>query len=177
MANFVYIATSVDGFIADRNGDISWLDELPVPEGEDMGYEGFMARIDALLMGRKTYEKVLSFGIEWPYAKKVFVLSSTLTQVDAGLEGRVEIIQGQPEDVTSRLARQGYKNLYIDGGKVIQGFLAANLIDEMIITRVPIVLGSGIPLFDGSSEVSLRLEHRSTEVYGNEYVKSHYVRR
>jgi dihydrofolate reductase len=172
--NYVYIATSIDGYIATGDGGIEWLHELPNPNNSDYGYSDFIKNIDALLMGRNTFEKVLSFD-DWPYDNKVFVLSSTLTEVPSELIGKVEFISGTPTEILSRVNSNGFTNLYIDGGLVIQSFLSEDLIDELIVTRIPILLGSGIPLF-GDLVKPLKFTHNTTEVYGNALVKSHYTR-
>lgn len=150
MANYVYIATSIDGFIADENGGLDWLNSVPNPDGSDFGFAEFINSIDAIVMGRRTYETVLQFDGHWPYSKKVFVLSSTFKSVPLDLQDKVEVIKGTPGDITNQLNGLGYHNLYIDGGMTIQGFLAEGLIDEMIITRVSVLLGRGIPLFGES---------------------------
>ena len=172
MANIVYIATSLDGFIAKKNGSIDWLNEIPNPDGSDYGFGDFMNNIDAIVMGRRTFELVLTFN-EWPYKKPVFVLSRTLQKVNADLVGKAEIINGNPDSVVSLLNSRNYKNLYIDGGITIQRFLRNELIDEIIITRIPILLGSGIPLFQELAKEQ-KFEHTKTEVYNNAIVKSHY---
>ena len=163
--NYIYIAASIDGYIATCDGGIDWLHELPNPNNIDYGYSEFMKNIDALVMGRNTYEKVRTFG-EWPYEKKVFVLSSMLTEVPDELIGKIEFISGQLKIIISNINLQGFKNLYIDGDLVIQSFLAEDLIDELIINRIPILLGGGIPLFRELSE-SLKFVHRNTEVYAH----------
>ena len=147
MTNIVYIATSTDGFIATKDGGIDWLMEVPNPDNSDYGFAEFIDSIDALVMGRKTYEKVLSFDCEWPYSKKVFVLSNSLKNIDPSVEGKADVIKGALKNVIKKLNDNGYKNLYIDGGATIQSFLKENLIDEMIITIVPATLGEGIPVF------------------------------
>jgi dihydrofolate reductase len=172
--NYVYIATSIDGYIATRDGDVEWLHELPNPNNNDYGYSEFMANIDALIMGRHTFEKVRTIG-KWHYEKKVFVLSSVLTEVPNELIGKVEFISGPLKDILARVNSQGFKNLYIDGGLVIQSFLAEDLIDELIITRIPILLGGGIPLF-GELNKPLRFVHKNTEIYDNSLVKNHFIR-
>lgn len=174
MVNFVYIATSLDGFIATSEGDLDWLDEIPNPEGIDFGYAEFMSGIDALVMGRKTFEKVASFGV-WPYSKPVFVLSRSKISVPPELENKVEIVNKTPKKLVDDLRAQGYQNLYVDGGITIQSFLAADLIDEMIITRVPILLGNGIPLF-GELTQRLYFKHKKTEVLNEILVQSQYTR-
>jgi len=171
---YVYIATSLDGFIATSDGGIEWLHEHPNPNNSDYGYSEFIGHIDALVMGRHSFEKVNSFS-EWPYQEKVFVLSSTLTEVPDKLLGKAEIISGSPKEVLSKINAMGFNNLYIDGGLVIQSFLSEDLIDELIVTRIPILLGDGIPLFGKLAE-PLRFIHQSTTVYDNALVKSHYIR-
>jgi len=172
--NYVYIATSIDGYIATSDGDIGWLHDQPNPSNSDYGYSEFISNIDALVMGRNTFEKVMTFG-EWPYSEKVFVLSSTLTDVPADLVEKVEFIAGTPSEVVECINAKGFTNLYIDGGIVVQSFLAADLIDELIVTRIPILLGGGIPLF-GELGKPIQLIHKNTEVYDNALVKSHYSR-
>ncbi len=172
--NYVYIAVSLDGFIAKTDGDIEWLHECPNPNNDDYGYAEFIDNIDAIVMGRYTYEKVLTFD-EWPYSKKVFVLSSTLTMIPVALIDKVEIISGTAKAIVSKVKGMGYMNLYIDGGSVIQSFLEKDLIDELIVTRIPILLGDGIPLF-GRLKVPLKFNHSSTTVYGGALVKTHYRR-
>lgn len=172
--NYVYIATSIDGYIATNDGDIEWLNEQENPNNSDYGYAEFIQNIDALVMGRHSFEKVRTFG-EWSYTKMVFVLSTKLGEVPDDLIGKVEFISGTPNEILSTINSKGFNNLYIDGGLVIQSFLAEDLIDELIVTRIPILLGSGIPLFGELAE-PLRFTHKNTEVYDNELVKSHYLR-
>lgn len=174
MSNNIYIATSIDGFIAKKDGGIDWLIELPNPTGSDYGFGAFMERIDAVVMGRNTFELVLTFN-EWIYIKPVFVLSNSLQSLPKNLPGKAELINGNPASVVKQLNLRNYNNLYIDGGKTIQGFLKQDLIDEMIITRIPILLGEGIPLF-GVLTREQKFEHIKTEVYDNILVKSYYKR-
>jgi dihydrofolate reductase len=174
MANYVYIATSLDGFIATPDGGVEWLDDVPNPDKDDFGYGAFISRVDAIMMGSGTYEKVLTFG-PWPYEKIVYVLSNRIVSVPEELIDRIKIINGPLEAVLSILKEQGIENLYIDGGKVIQSFLRKDLIDELIITKVPKLLGKGIPLF-GDLEGTMNFTHVETEVINNYLVKSRYVR-
>jgi dihydrofolate reductase len=176
MANTVYIATSIDGYIARRDGSIDWLMELPNPNNSDYGFSVFLERIDGIIMGRKSFETVLGFN-EWPYAKRVpiFVLSNTLNELPGNLSAKVEIVRGELKKIIELLKDKGINNLYIDGGKTIQSFLKEDLIDEMIITRIPILLGSGIPLFDENNS-ELMFEHVGTEVYNNMLVRSKYLK-
>ncbi|WP_041416094.1 dihydrofolate reductase family protein [Shewanella halifaxensis] len=175
MPNIVYIATSLDGFIADKHNKVDWLHDIPNPEGSDLGFSDFMARIDALIMGRNTLEIVLSFGIDWPYNKPVFVLSNTLTEVPAELEGKAFIINGELEHIVQQLNSKGYQNLYIDGGKTIQGFLQRDLIDELIITTIPVLLGGGIPLF-GELAAPLKFKHVKAERLIDHLVQNSFIR-
>ncbi|MEZ9593186.1 dihydrofolate reductase family protein [Shewanella sp. 10N.261.52.F9] len=175
MTNIVYIATSLDGFIADRDNNVDWLHDIPNPDGSDLGFGDFMTRIDALVMGRNTLEIVLSFGIDWPYNKPVFVLSNTLTQVPDGLEGKVFLVNGPLPEVIQQLNAQGYHELYIDGGKTIQGFLQHDLIDELIITTIPVLLGGGISLF-GELVAPLQFKHVKAERLLDHLVQNTFVR-
>lgn len=177
MPNTIYIATSLDGFIAREDGSVDWLMDLPNPGNSDYGFSVFFKSIHGIIMGRKTFETVLTFK-EWPYPRKkpVFVLTNSLTKLPAGLPPLVELVKGELKDIINALKNKGISNLYIDGGETIQGFLKEDLIDEMIITRVPILLGSGIPLF-GKINAELKFEHVKTDVYNNILVKSRYTRK
>ena len=170
----VYIATSLDGFIARKNGDLNWLSENEPKDDEgDYGYKAFMDSVDVLVMGRNTYEKVLTFG-EWPYAdKKVVVLSSNLSKVTENLSEHVEIMSCSPKDVICRLSERGAHHLYIDGGKTIQNFLNSGLINEITIARIPVLIGAGIPLFGELSD-DIPLQHIETQVFENGFVQSRY---
>lgn len=174
MANYVYIATSLDGFIATEDDGLAWLEQFPNPDNEDYGFNEFIDQIDALLMGRRTYEKVLTFD-EWPYTKPVFVLSHHLLSIPESLKNKVFIANGQLPHLIESLNEKGYQNLYIDGGATITGFLNEDLIDQLIITRLPLLLGRGIPLF-GHLHKSLKFEHHQTRLYPNGLVQSHYIR-
>src|SRR6476661_3171080 len=151
----VFIGISVDGFIARANGD---LDFLPPGGGEEHGYQEFMASVDALVIGRNTFDKVLTFD-EWPYGgKPVVVLSTRPIDSPADSGAVVERMEGSPPDIAARLASRGARHLYVDGGITIQRFLQAGLIQRLIITRVPVLIGSGIPLF-GAIAHDIALTH------------------
>ena len=166
----VFIGTSLDGFIARPNGD---LDFLPAGGGEPHGYDEFMASVDTLVIGRKTFETVLTFA-RWPYGgKRVVVLSSRPVDLSAARGGVVEQMAGPPGDIVSRLDATGARHLYVDGGITIQGFLRAGLVQRLIITRVPVLIGDGIPLF-GTLPRDVRLQHVATEHYPSGLVKSEY---
>ena len=166
----VFIGTSLDGFIARTNGD---LDFLPPGGGEPHGYDEFMATVDALVLGRKTFEKVLTFDT-WPYGEKpVFVLSAR-PLAPTPLGAVVERMSGAPADILSQLAARGIRHVYVDGGITIQRFLQAGLVQRLIITRVPVLIGGGIPLF-GSLQRDIPLEHVATRQYASGLVQSEYV--
>jgi dihydrofolate reductase len=174
--NYVFIAKSLDGFIADKNGGIDWLNSVANPEGLDMGYGAFMEKIDALVMGRKTLEVVLSFNIPWPYTKPVFVVSNTLKSLPEQLKGKVEIINGSLQEMLKVIHANGFLNLYIDGGTLIRSFLEEDLIDTMILTTIPILLGGGIPLF-GELPKTIEFEHDKSEVFLNAITQDTYQRK
>jgi len=166
----VYVGTSVDGFIARQNGDLDW---LPTGGDEPLGYDEFIASVDAIVMGRKTFEKVLSFGA-WPYGdKQVVVLSSHPLDLPAASGGTVEQMSGSPAEIVSTLAARGAHHLYVDGGITIQRFLRAGLVDRLVITRVPVLIGDGIPLF-ASLPHDIPLCHVVTRSYPSGLVQSEY---
>jgi len=174
MKTTVYVGTSLDGFIARKDGDIDWLVKYQNKEVHD-SYNEFISRIDAMVIGRGTYEKVLSFP-EWPYEKKVFVLSTSLKQIPGTLNEKATLVAMKPAELLNYLSGKGFSNIYVDGGKVIQSFLKEDLIDELIITRVPELIGTGIPLF-GYLDNDLRFEHIKTNIYSDGLVKSQYERK
>jgi dihydrofolate reductase len=166
----VFIATSLDGFIARANGDLDW---LPPGGGEPHGYDEFMATVDALVIGRKTFETVLTVDT-WPYgAKPVFVLS-TGPLAPAPRGAVVERMSGAPADIVSHLGARGIGHVYVDGGITIQRFLQVGLIQRLIITRVPVLLGDGVPLF-GPIQRDIVLRHVATRQYASGLVQSEYV--
>ena len=169
----MFIATSLDGFIAREDGDVAWLTEDRGGEkGEDYGYQTFIDTVDVLVMGRGTYEKVLSFGA-WPYKKPVVVLSTGAVAIPDRLAGSVEAMSASPPNVARRLAERGFRHAYIDGGKTIQGFLEAGLIQQMTLTTIPILIGKGLPLF-GSLSRDVRLRHLETRSFPSGLVQSRY---
>lgn len=171
----VYIATSLDGFIARENGALDW---LPGSDGagndpEDYGYRAFMDTVDAIVMGRRTYEMVCAFG-KWPYGEMpVTILSSTLDNLHPSLPACVSLRNTTPTALCEELDGAGVGHLYVDGGITIRKFLDAGLVSRMIITRVPVLLGSGLPLF-GPLQKDIPLEHVKTLSFHNGFVQSHY---
>ena len=173
--NKVFIATSLDGYIADKDGGIEWLHSIPNPDNNDMGYGKFISQIDALVMGRTTFETVCGFDI-WPYQKPVFVLSNSLNQIPRKLEGKAFLVNGSLKEIIEKIYKKGFYQLYIDGGRTIQGFLKEDLIDEMTITTIPYLLGGGIPLF---SEHPKPLEFKcvDSKIYLDRVVQNYFVRK
>ena len=165
----VFIGASVDGFIARANGGLDWLPDDP----EAHGYEEFIASTDVIVFGRKTFETVLGFG-SWPYGdKRVVVLSSNPVDFSQVPGAVVEQMGGEPADVVAQLEATGAQHAYVDGGITIQRFLRAGLIQRMIITRIPVLIGDGIPLF-GSLPHDVRLRHIVTRDYPSGLVQTEY---
>jgi len=166
----VFIGTSLDGFIARVNGD---LDFLPPDGGEPHGYDEFMATVDGLVIGRKTFETVLTFDA-WPYGEKPVFVLSTRTLAPAPPGAVVERLSGDPHEIVSQLEGRGIRHVYVDGGITIQRFLQAGLIQRLIITRVPVLIGAGIPLF-GAVQRDIVLRHVWTRQYASGLVQSEYL--
>jgi len=165
----VFVGTSLDGFIARANGAF---DFLPAGGGEPHGYEEFMATVDAMVIGRKTYEIVLGLDV-WPYAATpVFVLSSQPLAA-APVAASVERLSGPPTAIVSQLSARDLRHIYVDGGITIQEFLRAGVIQRIVITRVPVLIGSGIALF-GHIARDIALRHIATQQYASGLVKSEY---
>lgn len=170
MTASVFVGASVDGFIARADGGLDW---LPAGGGEPHGYDEFMAGMDAIVIGHNTFEIVLGFD-PWPYGdKRVVVLSSRPLDLSVVRGGRVEQRAGDPATIIAELAADGAPNLYIDGGITIQRFLRAGVIERLIVTRVPVLIGEGIPLF-GSLDSDVRLSHVATRSYPSGLVQSEY---
>ena len=170
----VFIATSVDGFIARPDGDVAWLHEgEQLPKGEDAGYGELLNAVDALVMGRGSFEKVLEFN-SWPYADKpVIVLSKSLTEIPSQLPDVVSIDPAEPRAFTEKCLARGYEHIYLDGGQVIQSFLREGLVNEITITTIPILLGEGIPLF-GKIGRDIQLTLKKSRSWQNGFVQSTY---
>jgi dihydrofolate reductase len=170
----VYIGTSLDGYIARSAGGIDWLVAFADDEAVD-AYNEFMAAIDVIVIGRGTFDTVLGFPA-WPYDKPVFVLRHTLSELPESVKGKAEVICLEPADLLRHLSEKGFKAAYIDGGKVIQGFLAEGLIDTLTIAKVPVLIGSGLPLF-GILDRDVAFDHVRTTVASNGLVRSYYERK
>src|SRR5512138_1379693 len=173
MKTFVFIGTSLDGFIARTDGDLDWLTRF-ADEEAIRAYEEFINKIDAIVIGRGTFEKIVSFP-SWPYKQKAFVLSASLKQLPATLKDKATLLSMKPKELLGYLSGLGFLSIYVDGGKVIQSFLKEDLVDELIISKVPLLIGNGIPLF-GFLAADLQFKHIRTEVQSNGLVRSFYKR-
>jgi dihydrofolate reductase len=174
--NKVFIARSLDGYIADKNGGLDWLNSVPNPDHLDLGYDKFIQSVDAIVMGRATFETVCSFDMDWPYKIPVFVLSSSLKSIPEDLKNKVVLVSGSLSKILNQIHKKGYTQLYIDGGVTVQNFLKEDLIDELIITTIPILLGGGIPLF-GDLPNWLEFEHVDSVLFLDALVQDSYRRK
>lgn len=174
--NSIFIATSLDGYIADKNGGLDWLSSVPNPNNDDMGYGKFNDRIDALVMGRATFETVKGFDIPWPYDKPVFVLSNKLKEIPDSHKEKAFLVKGTLREILDQIHKKGFYRLYIDGGTTIRTFLKADLIDEMILTKIPILLGGGSSLFSELPN-ELKFELVGTKIFLNQITQNHYKRK
>lgn len=174
MRTSVFVGTSLDGFIARADGRMDWMSAGGGQDsGADHGYEAFIATVDALVIGRKTYETVLGFET-WPYGGKLVFVLSTHELAPAPAGARVERMSGPPDEILSGLEARGIRHAYVDGGITIQKFLRAGLIQRIIVSRLPVLIGSGIPLF-GPTDADIALEHVVTRVYAKGLVQSEYA--
>ena len=174
----VYVGTSVDGHIARPDGQVDFLDSAE-PIDDDMGYADFMASIDVLVMGRNTYDWVVDMVttdgvIDWPYGEiPVMVLTHRHLDVPASLVDVVEPTALAPSQLLDELRLRRFEHVYVDGGRTVQGFLRAGLIDELIITQIPVLIGQGIPLF-GDLLTDVKLHHVDTVVFENGCVQTRH---
>jgi dihydrofolate reductase len=173
ISGHVFIATSLDGFIARPDGAIDWLLAQDAV-GEDHGYEAFIAEMDAIVMGRGTYEAVAAFD-PWPYALPVLVLSGRLagSSVPDRLQARVQFADLTPRAAMDRLQGDGVRRVYVDGGQIVQAFLRDGLIADMVLTQVPVLIGAGRRLF-GPLTDDVALAHEKTRAFPSGLVQSRY---
>ncbi|MGF1718536.1 dihydrofolate reductase family protein [Vibrio kyushuensis] len=178
----VFIATSFDGFIATQDGGVDWLhtsgnQAAEMGDQADMGFVKYIASVDCMIMGRKCMEKIASMNLtdeQWPYGDtRIIVLSNTLSDAPDNMKTRVEMYQGDLNILVSKLESEGYAHAYIDGGTTIQAFLQLELINELTITRAPIILGQGIPLF-GPTNSPIKLEQASAQAFPNDFIQVCY---
>ena len=176
VSNIVYIATSIDGYISAPDGDLEWLNYVPAPEDDDLGFAEFMERVDAVIMGRVTFETVVNFGGGWPYPIPGLILSSTMDSAPTGFADYVDFARGSPAEIMTLAKERGYEDLYIDGGKTIQNFLLSDLIDELIISEIPLLLGGGDQLF-GNLDRRLDFELIDSKILLHQIVQKHFRRK
>lgn len=165
----VFVGTSLDGFIARKNHKF---DFLPAEGGGPQGFFEFYASVDTVVIGRNTFEVVLAMP-EWFYKDKRVVVLSSRTLDFSKVPGQIEQMSGEPAEVVAKLAATGARHLYVDGGVTVQRFLRAGLVDHITITRIPVLIGEGIPLF-GSLPRDVKLKHIETQSYPGGAVKSEY---
>ena len=178
----VFIAVSVDGFIARESGDVDWLStsgnlEADMSDNPDMGFQVFINTVDCMIMGRGCMEVISNMNLtdeQWPYGKiPIYVLTTTLSTLPDNVSARMKIYSGDIKTLVSKLDREGFNNTYIDGGKTVQSFLNAQLITDICLTRVPILLGQGKSLF-GSTLQDIYLEQAKSEAFANDFVQTSY---
>lgn len=169
----VFIATSLDGFVARKDHSLDWLMKQNIG-GEDQGYNNFIASVDGLVMGRGSFQKVLTFD-KWPYEKPVVVMSNSLTQNDIpkDLNDKVRVTALEPRELMESLESEGWKHAYVDGGKIIHSFIKAGLIEDIILTFIPILIGDGIRLF-GEINTDIDLTLLKSRHFKSGLVQNHY---
>ena len=169
----VFMATSLDGFVARKNHQLDWLNKQDTGN-EDLGYDGFISQMDGLVMGTGSFKNVLSFG-EWPYKKPAIVIGHSLDQTDIppALEDKVELTKLSPKKVMALLETKGWHKAYIDGGKVVQSFIRSGLIVDMVLTTIPILIGDGLPLF-GAIDEDIDLVLKDSKAFKSGLVQNHY---
>jgi len=178
----VFIATSADGFIATPDGSVDWLHtagntQVIMGDQSDMGMKDFMSTIDCIIMGRKTMEVIAAMNLtpeQWPYGNiRIIVLSNTLKVPPTNMRNKVEMYAGDIVQLVAKLESSGFKHCYIDGGTIIQAFLNLKLINEITITKAPIILGKGIPLF-GNIDTRVNLKKGSAITFPNDFIQLKY---
>jgi len=179
----IFIATSADGYIAEEDGGVEWLESAGNPDADmseqaDMGFGSYIADVDCMIMGRKCMEKISSFNLapeQWPYGdRRIIVLSNTVVVPPANLKDKVEMYSGDVPKLINQLENSGFKHVYIDGGTTITSFLNLKLINEMSITRAPVLLGGGRPLF-GKTNKQIKLENAQAKAYPNDFIQVQYT--
>ena len=180
----VYIATSIDGFIARKDGSIDWLEITTVPDSREeenfLDFFEYTRSVDCMVMGRKSMETIASMNLkpdQWPYGKtKIIVLSKTVSEIPESLSkltDQMDIFSGSIKELVEKLEGDGYQHAYIDGGKTIQSFLKEGLIQEMTVTVLPILIGEGIPLF-GKLENDILLDKVSSTACSNNMIQNRF---
>ncbi len=178
----VYIATSLDGYIATKDNGVDWLhtagnSEADMGDNQDMGFNTFISTVDCMIMGRKCMEVISSMNItpeQWPYGNiRIVALSHSVKEPPSNLQDKVEMYSGDIHNLVKKLEDDGFKHAYIDGGSTITSFLNLKLIQEMIITKAPVLLGEGIPLF-GKINHWIKLENAEASAFPNNFIQIKY---
>ncbi len=171
----VYLAVSVDGYIADADGGVGWLDDVEHDEADgDMGYSALIESVDAIVMGRKSYETVRGFDVPWPYEIPVIVVSTSTVDIPDELAASVRHLNHSAEELATVLPSQGIMRVYVDGGDTVRRFLRAGLVDRMTLTQIPVLLGTGISLFEGLGQ-KIPLTFESSTPYSSGLVQTTYT--
>jgi dihydrofolate reductase len=168
----VFVGMSLDGFIARTDGTYDFLHAAENENAGSYGFEEFMATVDALVMGRNTFETVRVFG-KWPYGSTPVIVLTTRSPAAAPAGASVEFMSGEPAEIVARLAARGIDHIYVDGGETIQRFLRAGLITHLVLSRVPVIIGTGISIF-GALEKDIQLRHIATREFPGGMVQSEY---
>lgn len=176
----VFIATSLDGYIARPDGSLEWLtgraaeDETGEHDpDQDFGYGAFLDTVDAIFMGRGTFDVVQAFGGDWPYPKPVYVWTSHPDDIEPKVGADVRPVAGDLDGVLERLRADGIDRVYVDGGATVRQWLQAGLVDRMTISVVPVLIGEGIPLFGGTGP-DIRLDLVACETFPGGMVQRTY---
>lgn len=178
----VFIATSADGYIATLDGGVDWLHTAGNPDADmgnnqDMGFSSFVQSVDCMIMGRKCMEVISGMDLpseQWPYGDThIVVLSSTIKEPPENLSGKVKMVSGDILTLIKKLKRSGYTHAYVDGGATITSFLNLKLINRMTITKAPVLLGEGVPLF-GRITQKVKLKNAQANAFPNEFIQIKY---
>lgn len=172
-----YIAVTMDGFIATPDGRVDFLDRFHENSEDDMGFREFMSSVDAIVMGRNSFEEVLfAFGQDlWAYGEKRMVICSRSpapNNLPEYCAQHVSYSHREPTDIMTQLLAEGYSHVYVDGGHTIRRFLQAGVLHELHLTRVPLLIGEGIPLFGEGT--TAELEHVDTKAFDSGLAMSRY---
>lgn len=177
-----FFAQSADGYIAGLDDDVTWLEHCGDPSAAmadqaDMGFNEFIAQVDCLVMGRRTFEKLLSFHLtaeQWPYRDaKLYVLSHQPIAVPPSFIKSVQFLQGEIIDIVDELRSRGHQHAYIDGGITVSAFIAARCLQQLIITQAPILLGCGTRAFSQLPE-TVQLQHGQATTFANGFIQLRY---
>ena len=177
METIVYIATTLEGYITRPEGELDWLiDPDFVDEGEDYGFTKLLDSVSCVVMGRHTFESLMN-AHEWPCGnKRLVVMTQSMSELPEHTPETVELFAGEPAELVNKLALEGESKVFLDGGQLIRSFNAKGLVDRLILTRVPVLIGSGVPLF-GALKTDIKWKHIRTQSYKSGLVQSEYIKK